>query len=78
MQPSLMPVEKSFPAPPRRRLAQGNGAAAAAAIRRALGETGGRLERAALLPAGVEILLAVGARDEAAALCRELEATAAA
>ena len=60
------------------RLAQGNGAAAAAAIRRALGETAGRLERAALLPAAVEILLAVGARDEALAACRELEETGAA
>jgi DNA-binding CsgD family transcriptional regulator len=40
------------------RLAQGDGAAAAAAIRRALGELTERLERAALLPAYVEIVLA--------------------
>ncbi|MDX6554153.1 MAG: hypothetical protein QOD86_348 [Miltoncostaeaceae bacterium] len=60
------------------RLAQGDGAAAAAAIRRALVETGERLARAALLPACVEVMLAVGAREEAAAAGRELEAIAAA
>ena len=60
------------------RLAQGNGAAAAAAIRRALMETDDRLARAALLPACVEIMLAVGDREAALAACRELEETAAA
>jgi DNA-binding CsgD family transcriptional regulator len=47
------------------RLAQGRTGAAEAAVRRALGETGDRLARARLLPAAVEILLAVG--DTAAA-----------
>ena len=54
------------------RLAQGRTEAAAAAIRRVLGETGDRLERARLLPAAVEILLATGdlgaAREAAAEL----------
>ena len=58
------------------RLAQGDGAAAAAAIRRVLDETAGRLRRAALLPAYVEIMLAVGDADEARSACRELEETA--
>ncbi len=47
------------------RLAQGNGDAAAAAIRRALDEAHERPQRARLLPAYVEITLGVG--DEAAA-----------
>ena len=59
------------------RLAQGNSAAAAAAIRRALGETSDRLGRAGLLPAAVEIMLATGEVDEARSACRELEAIAA-
>ena len=54
------------------RLAQGRTEAAAAAIRRVLGETGDRLERARRLPAAVEILLATGdlgaAREAAAEL----------
>jgi ATP/maltotriose-dependent transcriptional regulator MalT len=54
------------------RLAQGRTEAAAAAIRRVLGESGDRLERARLLPAAVEILLATGdlgaAREAAAEL----------
>ena len=54
-------------------LAQGNGDAAAAAIRRAVGETTQPLKRAALLPAYVEIMLAVGERERASAGCRELE-----
>ena len=58
------------------RLAQGDGAAAAAAIRRALDETAGRLRRAAFLPAYVEIMLAAGDADEARSACRELEETA--
>ena len=59
------------------RLAQGNSAAAAAAIRRALGETSDRLGRAGFLPAAVEIMLATGDVDEARSACRELEAIAA-
>jgi DNA-binding CsgD family transcriptional regulator len=54
------------------RLAQGNGDAAAAAIRRALGETGDSLKRARLLPAHVEVMLALGEVDEAGDACREL------
>jgi DNA-binding CsgD family transcriptional regulator len=54
------------------RLAQGRTRAAAAAIRRVLGETSDRLARARLLPAAVEILLATGdlgaAREAAAEL----------
>jgi ATP/maltotriose-dependent transcriptional regulator MalT len=59
------------------RLDEGDRDAAAAAIKRALGETTRRLGRAALLPALVEIALAAGDLDEARAACRELEATAA-
>jgi ATP/maltotriose-dependent transcriptional regulator MalT len=55
------------------RLAQGNGDAAAAAIRRAVGETTEPLKRAGLLPAYVEIMLAVGDAQEAHSACRELE-----
>ena len=54
-------------------LAQGHGDAAAAAIRRAVGETTQPLKRAALLPAYVEIMLAVGEHERASAGCRELE-----
>src|SRR5215210_3738406 len=42
------------------RLAEGNGDAAAAAIRRVVGETNEPLKRARLLPAYVEIMLAIG------------------
>ena len=59
------------------RLGQGRRAAAASAIRRVLGETADDLGRARLLPAGVEILLALGERDEARHACGELEAIAA-
>ena len=55
------------------RLAQGNNDAAAAAIRRAVGETTEPLKRARLLPAYVEIMLAVGEVQEALSACRELE-----
>jgi DNA-binding CsgD family transcriptional regulator len=55
------------------RLAQGNHAAAAAAIRRVVGETTRPLKRARLLPAYVEIMLAVGDVEEARVACRELE-----
>ena len=55
------------------RLAQGNDAAAAAAIRRVVGETTEPLKRAKLLPAYVEIMLVVGDAEEARGACRELE-----
>jgi ATP/maltotriose-dependent transcriptional regulator MalT len=55
------------------RLAQGNADAAAAAIRRVVGETADGLRRASLLPAYVEILLAVGDVEEARRACGELE-----
>jgi ATP/maltotriose-dependent transcriptional regulator MalT len=60
------------------RLAQGNVDAAAAAIRRVVGETTDRLRRGGLLPAYVEILLAAGDLDEARSACAELEEAAAA
>jgi DNA-binding CsgD family transcriptional regulator len=56
------------------RLAQGNGDAAAATIRRALGETLGGPKRLALLPAYIEIMVAVGELEEARAASHELEA----
>jgi tetratricopeptide (TPR) repeat protein len=59
------------------RLAEGNHDAAAAAIRRALGETSERLKRARLLPACVEILLVAGDAEEARRICHELDAIAA-
>ncbi len=55
------------------RLAQGDRKAAAAAIRRALGETTEPLSRAALLPAYVEIMLASGDFELARGAWRELE-----
>ena len=55
------------------RLAQGEGEAAAASLRRALGEANQPLRRAALLPAYVEIMLAVDDLEEALAGCRDLE-----
>jgi DNA-binding CsgD family transcriptional regulator len=58
------------------RLAQGKGDAAAAAIRRAVDETSLPLKRAALLPAYVEITLAVGDVEGAHAASRELEGIA--
>jgi DNA-binding CsgD family transcriptional regulator/tetratricopeptide (TPR) repeat protein len=54
------------------RLAQGNGDAAAAAIRRVMGETSERLRRAGLLPSYIELMLVVGDGDEARSACREL------
>jgi DNA-binding CsgD family transcriptional regulator len=59
------------------RLAQGNADAAAAAIRRVVGETAGGLSRAGLLPAYVEILLAVGDVEEARRACGDLQEIAA-
>jgi DNA-binding NarL/FixJ family response regulator len=55
------------------RLAQDQGEKAAAAIRRAVGETTRPLKRAALLPAYVEIMLAVEEQDRARAGSEELE-----
>ena len=55
------------------RLAEGNGDAAAAAIRRVVGETTEPLKRARLLPAYVEIMLAVGDPQQARSACCELE-----
>jgi DNA-binding CsgD family transcriptional regulator/tetratricopeptide (TPR) repeat protein len=55
------------------RLAQGEADAAAAAIRRAIGETPEGLRRASLLPADVEIMLSVGELEEAQRACVELE-----
>lgn len=55
------------------RLAQGKIDAAAAAIRRAVGETTKPLKCARLLPAYVEIMLAVGDAQAARSACRELE-----
>jgi DNA-binding CsgD family transcriptional regulator len=59
------------------RLAEGNGDAAAAAIRRVVGETTEPLKRARLLPAYVEIMLTVGDPQEARSACHELEKTSA-
>jgi len=59
------------------RLAQGHGKAAAAGIRRAVSETAQGLRRAELLPAYVEIMLAVGDGEAAHLACREFETIAA-
>ena len=55
------------------RLAQGRVDAATASIQRVLAETTELLKRAGLLPACVEIMLAAGNVDGAAAACLELE-----
>ncbi|HEX7050743.1 MAG TPA: LuxR C-terminal-related transcriptional regulator [Longimicrobiales bacterium] len=55
------------------RLAQGQKDAAAAAIRRVVGETADPLHRARLLPAHIEIMLAVDDVDAAREACRDLE-----
>ena len=54
-------------------MAQGRTDAAAAAIRRVVGATTDRLQRTRLLPAYIEIMLAVGDIQEARGACRELE-----
>jgi len=54
------------------RLREGDAVAAAAAVRRVVGETRPPTQRAALLPAYVEIMLAVGQLDDARAACEEL------
>jgi DNA-binding CsgD family transcriptional regulator len=58
------------------RLWQGDDGTAAAAIRRALGETADRLARARLLPAQAEIAVAVGSAQEARSAADELSVTA--
>jgi ATP/maltotriose-dependent transcriptional regulator MalT len=59
------------------RLAQGRADRALSTIRRVLGEATDPLRRAALLPAHVEMALAVGHVEEARTACRELEEIAA-
>jgi DNA-binding CsgD family transcriptional regulator len=59
------------------RLAQGHSDAAAMAIRRVAGTATDRLKRMSLLPAYVEIMLAIGEVDDARKACRELEEIAA-
>lgn len=59
------------------RLAQGDEAAATAAIRRALAEITDPLRRARLLPAYIEIMLESGDVEEATRACRELAQIAA-
>lgn len=59
------------------RLAQGDTKAAGAMIRRTLAETADRLGRIRLLPAHIEIVLAVGDAAEARRACGELEEIAA-
>jgi hypothetical protein len=59
------------------RLAQSSENSAAAAIRRTLGETAQPLKRAALLPAFVEIVLAVADVEQARTGCRERDEIAA-
>jgi DNA-binding CsgD family transcriptional regulator len=58
------------------RLAQGNERAAAAGLRRVVAHTGSPLARAGLLPAYVEVMLAVGDVAQAREACDELEALA--
>ena len=58
------------------RLGQGDRATSAAAIRRALRETVQRLPRARLLPAFVQIMLAVGEMDDASGASAELDGIA--
>jgi class 3 adenylate cyclase len=60
------------------RLAQGDAAAAAASLRRALTNESERFVRARLLPAEVEVALAVGDRERARSASKELDEIAAA
>jgi DNA-binding NarL/FixJ family response regulator len=55
------------------RLAQGHDRPAAAALRRVVAESSEPVSRIGLLPAFVEVMLAVGELDDARAACRELE-----
>ncbi len=59
------------------RLAQGDRSAAVSAIRRIVAECSDPLERAGLLPAAVEILVAAGELDEARRASRQLDESAA-
>jgi DNA-binding CsgD family transcriptional regulator len=54
------------------RLAQGDAAAAASAVRRSLAETAQPLKRSRLLPAYAEVMVALGELEEARRACREL------
>jgi DNA-binding NarL/FixJ family response regulator len=58
------------------RLAQGNGRAAEAAIRRVLSEGGGPAKRARLLPAYIEIMTAIDDLQAAEEACAELDSIA--
>src|SRR5262249_12657846 len=58
------------------RLAQGDAGAAEASIERVLAETTDPLQRAGLLPAYVEVLLAVNGLERARGACDELHETA--
>jgi DNA-binding CsgD family transcriptional regulator len=58
------------------RMAQGNTDAAAAAIRRVVSATTGQLRRTRLLPAYIEIMLAVGDIEDARDACHELAGVA--
>jgi DNA-binding CsgD family transcriptional regulator len=58
------------------RLAQGNERTAAATLRRVVAQTSEPLARAGLLPACVEVMLAVGDVPQARAACDELDALA--
>ncbi len=58
-------------------LARGSGEAAAAAVRRLLGEAADPVHRSRLLPAAVDVLLATGSVDEARAVAVELDDVAA-
>jgi DNA-binding NarL/FixJ family response regulator len=84
LQGELRPAEEAYREASRRgrepqpglallRLAQGDEQAAGASLRRALSEAVEPLSRAELLPAYVEIMLAVGDLDAAGAASRELE-----
>ncbi len=84
LQGELGPAEEAFREASRRgrepqpglallRLAQGEGEAAGAALRRALCEVTQPLRRAALLPAYIEIMLAIGDLEQARGACRDLE-----
>ena len=84
LQGELRPAEEAYREASRRgrepqpglallRLAQGEGEAAGAALRRALSEVTQPLRRAALLPAYIEIMLAIGDLEQARGACRDLE-----
>jgi ATP/maltotriose-dependent transcriptional regulator MalT len=88
LQGDLLPAEDAYREASRRgrepqpglallRLAQGEGEAAGAALRRALSEVTQPLGRAALLPAYIEIMVAIGELEHARDACRDLEDVAA-